>query len=129
MADVILGGITLNRSLQWTNRYIPTNTISQKHARSVNGTLVIFQKSYPLGESITLSANGETGWFTKDMVDAIMAIVGILDNPISLDYRGEIVTVMFDWSKGVPATFNPIKPREGAIGTDWFTGEIKLLRT
>ena len=100
----------------------------------MDGTLVIFQKQYPLGQSITLSGDIESGWFTKSMVDAIMAIVGTMNNPIIFDYKtaqtgDSPITVMFDWSSGTPVVFNPIQPKENIIGTDWFTGEINLIRT
>ncbi len=129
MADVILDGITLNRSIQWVNRYTPTNTIKQKHQRTVSGDLVIFQKAHPLGEKITLSGQGDTRWFTKAMMDSIMAVVGNLNHQMTLDFHGENVTVMFDWSSGNPVSFTPIKSQEPYIGTDWFQGEIKLIRT
>ena len=129
MADVILDGITLNRSIQWTDRYKPTATIKQKHKRTVDGTLVIYQKSHPLGETVTLSGSGDSGWFTKDMIDSIMLVVGNIDHQMTLDFHGDTFTVMFDWSSGSPVSFEPIKSQETYIGTDWFTGEIKLIRT
>lgn len=123
---ITLGGVTLNGSLQWTDRFgyspIVTNT-----NRTLAGSLVVFSASMANGRPITLEATEDTGWFTKQMVDDILVLAYQIDTQFLFDFHAEEThNVMFDHSEQA-VDFTPLIPKVPFDQNEsYFTGRIVL---
>lgn len=130
--NIVLGGVSLNNSLQWTDRYAYTPA-AQSVQRTLQGGLIVFSQSLSEGRPITLVASPDTGWFTYTMVEAIMALA--LDPSIShsFTFYGETYNVRFRYEEPPPFEFLPLQPRdprdwvqEEEPAPGYFTGTVKL---
>ena len=71
VGSVVLGGVTLNPSLQWVDR-IRYAEIAQEQLRTLGGSLVINSARLYKGQPITMEAQEDTGWLTKLMVNSLL---------------------------------------------------------
>lgn len=127
IGNIILGGVDLNNSLQWVDRYAET-LVEGNRKRTLAGGLVIFTQALSRGRKITLAATVDTGWFTFGMVTLMQ---GLADSPSSsyvLDFHGELHNVRFDY-EATPLEFQPLIPKNAgyANDTDYFIGTMRLV--
>ena len=122
---ITLGGTELNGSVQWEERF-QAASVSQASKRTIGGYLVVYNMDLIRGEPVTLTATEDTGWFTKEMVDAIIAMARTTGGQYSLDYHGAAHTVMFRHEDSPVVDFTPIVKRDIPQAGEWFTGTVKL---
>jgi hypothetical protein len=79
------------------------------------------------GELITLVATEDTGWFTTEMVNAIMAMARTSGGQYTLNYHGAVHNVMFRHSDSPVIDFSPLIKRSTPLAGDSFTGTVKLI--
>jgi len=119
-------GVTLNPSLQWTDRFQFTG-VAQAVNRTLGGKLVVFSSPLIAGRPITLVAEADTGWLTKAMVDAIVAAAATPGAQYTVSIHGEDFNVIFRHEDNPAIDFIPIQPKSNPLPGDWYTGTIKLL--
>lgn len=126
IGDVVLGGVDLNNSLQWSDRFNHTGVASTRE-RTLGGGLVVFSQDLTAGRPVTLVATVDTGWFTFGMVTALKALADASGSSYTLDYHGEMHTVRFDYQSRRPVEFTPLIPKNAyANDTDYFIGQMRL---
>lgn len=126
MTDIVLGGLTLNPDLLWTNRF-KYSPVAQATDRLLAGTLVVHNQSLQKGQPITLEANEETGWFTKLMIDQLVTWGAEPGKIMTLNYHDqESHQVMFNHEDPPALDFDFIVNRVPFVSTDYFTGTISL---
>jgi len=123
--SIKLGGIDLNNSLQWGNRFQWT-PIADSVRRTLGGSQVVFTQDLLEGRPITLSATVNTGWLTKAMVDGIQTLA---NDPLvtrELDFFGELYNVRFLYSGQAPVVFVPLRSIQQLTASDYMIGTIRL---
>lgn len=123
---ITLGGVTLNPSLQWVDRWRYTS-IAQSQLRTLGGSLVAVSARLYEGIPVTLEASTDTGWLQKSVVDSLLTMADSLGSTYSLDFHGTVMTVMFDHASSPAVNFRPLLFKEPQEATDYFIGTIKLL--
>lgn len=124
---IVLGGVDLNNSLQWTNRYSET-LVAGNRKRTLAGGLVVFTQDLTRGREITLTATQDTGWFTFGMVTALQALADASGSTYVFEYHGEFYNVRFDY-EARPVEFTPLIPKNAGYNndTDYFIGTMRLV--
>lgn len=126
MTDITLGGVILNPDLIWTDRF-KYSPVAQTTDRLLGGTLVVHNQTLQKGQPITLEADSTTGWFTKAMVDSLMAMASESGNIVTFNYHNqESHQVMFNHEDPPAVDFDFIVNRVPFQTDDYFTGIIKL---
>ena len=123
---ITFDGVELNGSLQWVDRFQQVN-VAQSVKRTLGGKLVLRSLYLEKGTPITLVANEETGWFTKAMVDAIMTRSAVAGASYTLNFHGEIYTVVFRHDDPPAVVFDNLIKKIPVDTTDYLTGTIKLI--
>jgi len=127
--SIILGGVTLNSELLWTDRW-NFSPVAQEVNRTIGGNVVTFSATLSQGQPITLIANERRGWFTKTMVDAVKALADVAGATYSFQFDTEIFTVQFRHEDDPAVEFEAFVPRGGDEPhdpTDNFAGTVRLL--
>jgi len=126
VGSISLGGVDLNNSLQWNNRY--QWSPAQQNVRStLLGNQVIYQQVVTVGRPIDLEATDTTGWLTKAMVDSLLALAEEPSVTRTLVFHGESYQVKFKYEENQsPVAFVPIRTKQVLSPEDWMVGTIKL---
>lgn len=124
--SITLGGIDLNPSLQWSDRWRYTS-IAQEQLRTLGGSLVVNSARLYEGIKVTLVADTSTGWFTKPMVDSMLLLADGLASTYTLDFHGTVMTVAFDHTQSPVVQMRPLLYKEPQEVTDYFIGSLKLI--
>ena len=122
---ITLDGVTLNPNLQWIDRYEDT-PIAQTAQRTLGGSLIVHSQGLTEGRPVTLQATEETGWFTYAEVAALRARAKVVNGQYTLDFHGEIMTVMFRHQEPPVLSFQSILYKEPLANDDYLTGTVKL---
>lgn len=123
---ITLDGITLSGSLQWKDRF-SHSPVAQSTKRTLGGGLVVFSKGLVAGRPVTLEATEETGWITKAMLDSLASKAAVPGAVYSLDYHGEVLSVVFRHDEPPALDFLPLVPKAAPDAGDYFIGALKLL--
>ena len=124
--SITIGGIDLNPSLQWTDRW-RYSSIAQEQLRTLGGSLVVNSARLYEGLSVTLEADTSTGWFTKTQVESMLTLADGLTSTYTLDFHGVVMTVAFDHTKSPVVQMRPLLFKEPQEVTDYFIGTLKLI--
>ena len=119
-ATVILGGVTLNPSIVWEDRFA-FQSVAQTTTRTLAGNLVTFAQGLSKGRPITLVANETRGWLTKSDVEAIQALADAVAATYSLQIDTEFFTVQFRHED--PPAFEARELRDDLLLTDGTFGD------
>lgn len=125
---ITLDGVTLSGSLQWTDRHA-YNMAEQERKVTLGGKSVFYAKQLIGGRNITLVASEDTGWITKDMLDALIVRAQTPGLVYTLNFHGESHDVMFRHEDSPALEFVPLQPRAQQLNTDVYVGTIKLITT
>ena len=123
---ITLGGIALNRSIQWVDRF-HTSTVIANNRRFLAGNLRVLQARVDKGIEITLRATQTQGWLSKAQVDSLLTISDNIGVYYSLDFDGEVLEVVFDHSAGNAVEVTPLIFKPTYADSDYFVGSIRLL--
>lgn len=139
-----LGGIDLNPSMQWEDRY-QSSQVAQTVNRTVGGRAVVYATPLKAGRKITLKSTQDTGWIKKSTADLLLGMANTVgatfllelgeDNPPNgLDSTGnpyisnlETYYVMFRHNEPPALELNPLVNRAVHSDEDYLYGTIKLL--
>lgn len=98
--------IALPYDLDWTDRTeLP---IKQATTRSVTGKLIVMTGVGLYGRPITLQPPQGGGWWDAGNEAQIMAWLAEPEKRLTLNWRGEIHTVMFDQTEARPYESEPV---------------------
>lgn len=123
---IVLGGVDLNNSLQWTNRF-SWSPAQQANRRTLGGAQVIYQQTVLEGQPIILTATQDTGWLTKAMVDSLIALALVPATTHTFDFHGEIHSVKFSYGTDqAPISFVSLRAKQVLSASDFMIGTIKL---
>lgn len=123
---ITLGGVALSGSMQWPNKwaYAP---VAQEVLTTLGGNAVVYSKALQGNRPITLEAKEDTGWITHDMVTAIAAMASVPGSVYTLNFHGEVFSVVFAHHDGPPIDLRPLQPRAEPKPDDYYVGTIKLI--
>lgn len=124
--SIVLNGVTLSPSLLWEDKD-GYSQVAQTVKRTLGGSLVVYHQPLSAGRPITLTANEETGWITKAMLDALQAMALTSGGVYSLNLHGFVANVMFRHHDGIALAFTPLTYKASPSSTDLYVGQIKLL--
>lgn len=122
---ITLGGVELNRSLQWVDRY-RSYQIAQSMRYTRGGNIRLYQQRLYTGRRITLVADESTGWFTNPMRVAVLDLCSQIDQTFAFYFFGEDYEVVFDHTE-VAAEFEKIIYRQVPEDEDVFMGTVRLI--
>ena len=126
-----LGGLDLNPSLNWVDRY-QSYQVAQTVNRTVGGKAVVFATPLRAGRKITLESTQEHGWLTKEMVELLMGMAATVGSSFLFECGEdggaiESVNTIFRHNEPPALEITPIVHRANHSSTDMFYGKIKLL--
>lgn len=125
MMAITLDGIVLNHNLMWVDEF-NYPTVKQEVIYSLDSGYRIYGMQAASNRPITLQADEETGWFTRDMVIAVKAIESVPKAEYTLVIRDSTFTVVFRHDDPPAFSVTPLIPRGGSVDGDYFTGILKL---
>jgi hypothetical protein len=128
-----LGGTDLNNAMLWSDRFA-FQEVAQTVARTLGGQVVTFVQGLSKGRPITLVANEQRGWLTKDQVDAIQVMAQTVGGVFTLQVESETFQVQFRHEEPPAFEALPLVP-DLAISSGtfpdptatYFTATIKLM--
>lgn len=125
---ILLNGIILNPSMQWTERFA-SHGVAQVARPTLGGRNVINAAPLSGGRNITLTATEDTGWLSHDMVRALLAAAQIPGNLMYLTFHDELdsVLVTFRHHDAPALDINPLNPKAIPDAETVFIGSIKLV--
>ena len=144
MMVIKLGGVKLNPSMLWEDRY-QSFQVAQSVNRTVGGRAIVYATPLKAGRKITFKGTQETGWLDKNTVDLLMGMAGTVgstfllelgeeNNIGALDTNGDLLltgsetyNVIFRHNEPPALDLNPIVGRAVQSSGDFFYGTIKLL--
>lgn len=122
---ISLGGVTLPE-LVWDNEF-GRAPVESKVDVSLGGTPLIWEQTTE-GISIDLVGGTETGWATRSVLVALMALASLPEATYALSYEGDTYTVRFRHEEAPVIEANPVVPRPNHAGGDWYNNiRIKLM--
>ena len=122
---ITLNAVTLNPSLQWTNKRSSTPLV-QASKRTIGGVQLVFTSVKTAGTPIILEATEDTGWFDYSMVESIIAMADTLGGQYSFSFFNETYSVIFDIEAGA-YEFQQLQSKQEFVADDKFIGTIRLL--
>jgi hypothetical protein len=122
---ISLNGIALNPSLMWLDEF-NYDTVTQKLIYTLDAGYRVYSMHAPNNRPITLVANEESGWFTREMVVAIKAIESVPKAEYPLIIRDQTFNVVFRHDDPPAFEVVPLIPRGGSLPGDFFRGVLKL---
>ncbi len=123
--SILLNGVTLSGSLQWTDRFSYT-PVAQEVLTTLGGNPVVYSKSLHGNRPVTLVATEDTGWLTKSMVDSIIAIASVPGGVYTLNFHGEVLSVAFAHHQSPAIDLTPLQPKALPLSQDFYIGTVKL---
>lgn len=128
VGEITLGGVDLNNSLQWTNRY-SWSPVAMAVDRTLGGGVVTFSTTLTKGQPIDLEADETTGWLNTAMVNAIVAQARTPGAVYTFEFYGETYSVVYSHDRAPAVSFSPLIFKDPRLldNDDWFVGSIRLL--
>lgn len=123
---IILNGVTLSGSMQWTDRYA-YSPVAQTVIRTLGGGSIVYSQGLSKGQPITLESQSDTGWITYAMLQALLAMAATPGAVYNLEVHGEFNDVVFRHDAAPAVDFTPLQPKAEPDSGDYFTGTLKLL--
>jgi hypothetical protein len=94
-----LDGIELSEDLQWADRH-KWSPVVQNTSHAVDGSLIVEVGTMLSGRKISLVGDSSVGWMGKTQVDALYAKAVVAGLVMSLVFRGQTYSVMFNHEQG-----------------------------
>lgn len=131
MIIIRLGGLELNPSLNWTDRF-QSYQVAQTVSRTVGGKAVVFATPLQAGRKVTLESTQEQGWLTLDMVTDLAVMASTVGSSFLLEVGDdagtlETLNVIFRHNEPPALELSPMINRPKHETEDMFYGKIKLL--
>lgn len=117
--------ITLPDSMEWVDEYDWTD-VKQDIQPTVGGSLVVSESVVSAGRPITL-VSGDNVWITKDVIDALLALVNTVDKTYTLTLPdARTFTVMVNRGS-LPLVAKPIFRRITQANDAYYTLTLRLM--
>ena len=92
---ITLGGIDLGEGLVWQDEFSFNPVLQAIDYPLEANTQIVTQETKTIGKPFTLQATNDYGWLTRVQVEAIQALASQVNATFTLDWWGDIHTVMF----------------------------------
>jgi len=118
--------------LAWTDEH-RSAAVAQTTVRTLSGGVTIYAAGLAAGRPITLEAQADQGWLTREQADALLAMAAVPGRRMMLAIRGAARVVVFDHANPPAVDLHPLVWRNddeaaaGAVATRLYTGTLKLL--
>jgi len=126
MNVITLGGVSLNPSMVWADRYA-VQLIAQEQKRTLGGSQHLSYQRLTGGREITLVSSDEYGWLTKTQMQAVVDMASDPSGVYTLVFGSESFQVAFAHHKPPAVAFSALVPRVQDEPGDWYIGQIKLV--
>jgi len=123
---IILAGITLNPNMVWVERYAYSQVIQEVQV-TLDGSPVVYTRTWQAGMPSTLVALEDQGWLTKAMADAVQTSAQSPGAIYTLELGAETFSVIFRHHEAPAVSLRPLLLRAVPLAEDYFAGEIKLM--
>lgn len=123
---ISLNGITLSPSMQWTDKH-KYSPVAQSVVQTLGGGVLVYAQGLSGGRAITLEAQDDTGWITKDMLDSIESMAAVPGGVYNLVVHDYTASVVFRHEEAPAVDFKPLQPKAAPVGSDYYIGTLKLL--
>jgi hypothetical protein len=123
---ITLGGVTLSKHMVWTDEDT-YQMVASTFKRTLAGNIVVRDQQLSLGRPITLAAEEDQGWLTKEQVDAVRALANVAGAQYALVIGTQNFVVKFRNHEPPSFIANALIPRTDAPVTDYYTCTIKLM--
>ena len=126
-----LGGVTLNPSMNWSDRF-QSSQVAQTVNRTVGGRAIVFATPLKAGRKITLESTQDNGWIDYPTVQVLLGMAEIVGGVFLFecgDENGYIeqFNVVFRHNEPPALELAPHVHRPSHESTDVMYGKIKLL--
>lgn len=123
---ILLDALELPQELVWVDRY-QYQAVAQSMQYTLGGNLVVRSATLNNGRPITLEAKEDQGWLDKAQVDAVIALASVAGAVYSLDFHGELHSVIFANHEPPAVELRPLV--DGFSPSPYYYGFIKLVTT
>lgn len=126
--SITLNGVALSSSMLWTDRHA-YSPVAQTVQPTLGGGIIVYSQSLTgAGQAVTLEALEDTGWITKAMLDQIKDMAAVAGAVYTLNFHGEVMSVMFRHDEAPAVDFKPLTPKSVPEQTDYYIGTLKLFK-
>jgi hypothetical protein len=123
---IVLDGLALPDDLLWTDEWT-ASSVTQTVRRTLEGGLIVAYRRLRGGRPITLESSPETGWLTRDLVEALAPRAASPGAIYPLQWRGTTWTVMFRHHEPPAFDATPLLPRVNPSPEDFYRATLKLM--
>lgn len=123
---IILGGVELNTSMEWLERYAK-QPVAQVAKRTLGGGVYVSAINVNGGRICTLEATEDHGWLTRTQLEAVEAMAEDAGGVYTLQFNGVEYSVVFRHHESPAVDFKPLIARTADASSDYYIGQIKLL--
>ena len=124
--SITLGGVTLSKHMIWEDEDT-YDAVDSDFIRTLAGGMVIRDQTLHAGRVITLIAQEDQGWLTKEQVDAVRVIANVAGAQYALTIGLQSFQVKFRNHEKPAFTASALIPRTDAPVGDYYTCTIKLM--
>ena len=117
--------ITLGNDLVWTDRHSWSEVVETEQ-RTTTGSLIVEAWQRTAGRPITLQSEPDYGLVLRSTVTALEAWQDLPGIEMTLDFHGEIYTVMFNHSSGAAVSATPAHSIGAPAVGDYMNLTLKL---
>ena len=121
-----LDTLVLSDNLIWSDE-TSSYAVAQTMRRALDGSPVVFYAGQPAGRSITLQSAADTGWLTRDQIEALLLLAASPGAVYSLTIRAQTFTVMFRHHDAPAVKAEPLWPYSNPQPGDYYTAILKFI--
>ncbi len=125
---IVLNGLTLGQTGSqpvWRDRN-QSASVAQRVQRTLGGNAVVFVGALRGGLPITLESTEEYGWLTREQLEDVLVMAGVVDGQYLLVIDSVEYNVMFRHSDAPAVDMEPLGGVHDA-GADLYVGQLKFI--
>jgi hypothetical protein len=123
---ITLAAITLPADLEWIDEHA-WSPVGQATSASLTGALIVEEASMQAGRPITLQGGENASWMTKGEVEALQTLADTAGLEMTLDYHGQVKTVMFNRESRQPIEARLVQRVGDPQADDYYYITIRLM--
>lgn len=123
---ITLDGIALPAGLLWSDEFAMTR-VAQNVRRTLDGSMVVFYGEMRNGLPITLESESDSGWFTREQIEAISLRSSSPGGVYSLALRNQTWSVMFRHQDAPAFEAKPLVSKANPQPGDFYLATLKLM--
>lgn len=96
---ITLDDLTLSNDLMWNSQY-NWSPVVQTVSYAIDGTMIVEAGTKMKGRPVSLVGGSNFGWMQRSLIDLLYAKAVTAGLTMTLNYKGQTHTVMFDHERG-----------------------------